>query len=102
MPGQGRARSKEQDQVCARVRNQEQLIPVEASLVGDALGIPPHEAQLALHQDAVKELVNKVSWVLGSVYRRNYSNMRTPARAYAWRIVKQIIKDHGYPDKIGK
>lgn len=66
----------------------------------DPLGIPPHEAQIALQQDVVKELVNKVAWTLGSVYRRNYSNMRTPARAYAWRIVKQVIADHGYPDKI--
>jgi len=72
------------------------------NLADDPLGIPPHEAQIALQQDAVKELVNKIAWTLGSVYRRNYSNMRTPARAYAWRIVKQVIKDHGYPDKIAK
>jgi len=66
------------------------------------LGIPPHEAQISLQQDMVKELVNKIAWTLGSVYRCNYSNMKTPARAYAWRIVKQVIKDHGYPDKISK
>ncbi len=68
----------------------------------EALGIPAWEAQIALQQDAVKELVNKIAWTLGSVYRRSYSNMRTPARAYAWRIVKQVLKDHGYPDKIAK
>ena len=66
----------------------------------DALGIPPYEAQIALQTDVAKELVNKIAWVLGSVYRQNYSNMRTPARTYAWRIVKQVIKDHGYPAKI--
>jgi len=66
------------------------------------LGIPPNEAQLALQQDVVKELVNKVAWTLGSVYRCNYSNMKTPARAYAWRIVKQVLKDNGYPGKIAK
>ena len=76
--------------------------PVPSTLVEGALGIPPIEAQIALQQDAVKELVNKIAWTLGSVYRCNYSNMRTPARAYAWRIVKQVIKDHGYPDKIAK
>jgi len=76
--------------------------PAPSTLVEDALGIPPVEAQIALHQDAVKELVNKIAWTLGSVYRRSYSNMKTPARAYAWRIVKQVIKDHGYPDKIAK
>ncbi len=66
------------------------------------LGIPPHEAQIGLQQDVVKELVNKIAWTLGSVYRRSYSNMRTPARAYAWRIVKRCISDNGYPDKISK
>jgi len=68
----------------------------------EALGIDPSEAQLALQQDMCKEMVNKIAWVLGSTYRRSYSNMRTPARMYAWRIVKQVIKDHGYPDKISK
>jgi len=66
------------------------------------LGISPHEAQIALQQDVVKELVNKIAWSLGSVYRRSYSSMRMPARAYAWELVKQIIADHGYPDKIAK
>jgi len=89
--------------VCAQLRNMDPLHEtVYQSLVDEPLGIPSHESQVALQQDMVKELVNKVSWALGSVYRRNYSNMRTPARAYAWRIVKQILKDHGYPDKIAK
>lgn len=69
---------------------------------GDPLGLPPHETQLALQTDVVKELVNKIAWVLGSVYRTSYNNMRTPARQYAWQIVKQVIIDHGYPDKIKK
>jgi len=69
---------------------------------GPPMGIPPHEAQIGLQQDVVKELVNKIAWTLGSAYRVNYSNMRTPARAYAWRIVKRLIEDHGYPSKIGK
>jgi len=69
--------------------------------LGDSpLGLPPEETQIGLQQDIVKELVNKIAWTLGSVYRQNYSNMRTPARTYAWRIVKQVIKDHGYPAKI--
>jgi len=89
--------------VCAQLRNLDPTQEaVDQSLVDDPLGIPSHLAQPALQQDMVKELVNKVSWALGSVYRRNYSNMRTPAREYAWRIVKQVLKDHGYPDKIAK
>jgi len=89
--------------VCAQLRNNvPQVPPVGSSLVDDPLGIPPYEAQLALQQDVVKELVNKIAWALGSVYRCNYSNLKTPARAYAWRIVKQVLNDHGYPDKIAK
>jgi len=88
--------------MCAQLSQSPALPPVGPPLVGVPLGIPPHEAQIALQQDCVKELVNKIAWTLGSVYRRNYSNMKTPAREYAWRIVKQVIKDNGYPDKIGK
>jgi len=89
--------------VCAQLRIPLSPEPHEPSTLDEhALGIPPYAAQSALQQDAVKELVNKIAWTLGSVYRRSYSNMRTPARAYAWRIVKQVIKDHGYPDKIAK
>ena len=68
----------------------------------DTLGIDALDTQLALQTDVCKEMVNKIAWVLGSTYRRPYSNMKNPARSYAWRIVKQVIKDHGYPDKIGK
>lgn len=78
------------------------LPPVGSSLADAPLGIPPYEAQIALQQDIVKELVNKIAWTLGSVYRANYSNMRTPARAYAWDLVKRIIEDHGYPARIRK
>ena len=89
--------------MCAQHYTQLPLIPpVVASLKDDALGIPPSEVQIALQQDVVKELVNKVAWVLGSVYRKNYGNMKTPARAYAWRIVKMVLKDNGYPEKISK
>ena len=78
------------------------LKEVRAELADLAMGIPPSESQIALQQDVVKELVNKVAWVLGSVYRVNYSSMRTPARAYSWRIVKKVLEDHGYPRKIQK
>lgn len=70
--------------------------------VETALGLPPHETQIALQQDVVKELVNKIAWTLGSTYRKSYNSMRMPARAYAWRLVKKIIDDHGYPEQIKK
>ena len=66
------------------------------------LGIPPLDTHLALQTDCAKELVNKIAWVLGSTYRVPYANMRTDARQYAWRIVKRVIEDNGYPSKIAK
>lgn len=87
--------------MCAQVnhpRNPD--VQVWSSLGDNPLGLPPHETQIGLQTDAVKELVNKIAWVLGSTYRQPYSNMRTPARAYAWRIVKKVIEDNGYPSKI--
>jgi len=66
------------------------------------LGIPPLDTHLALQTDCAKELVNKIAWVLGSTYRKPYANMRTDARQYAWRIVKKVLEDHGYPEKIAK
>ena len=66
------------------------------------LGIPPLDTHLALQTDVAKELCNKIAWVLGSTYRVPYANMRTEARQYAWRIVKKVLEDHGYPSKIAK
>jgi len=74
-------------------------LPTSAEL---PLGIPPLDTHLALQTDCAKELVNKIAWVLGSTYRVPYANMKTDARQYAWRIVKKVIEDHGYPSKIAK
>ena len=89
--------------MCAQLRKPNYKALAEVSALSDTpLGIPPSETQIGLQQDVVKELINKVAWTLGSVYRCNYSKIRTPARAYAWRIVKKVIEDNGYPDKIAK
>jgi len=63
---------------------------------------PPLDTHLALQTDCAKELVNKIAWVLGSTYRVPYANMKTDARQYAWRLVKKVLEDHGYPSKIAK
>ena len=88
--------------MCAQVRNPRDVIYDTSPLEDAPLGLPPDETAIGLQQDVVKELVNKIAWTLGSVYRKPYSSMRTPARAYAWRIVKQVIRSHGYPEKIAK
>jgi len=74
-------------------------IPLSAAT---PLGVHPLDCHTALQTDTFKELVNKFSWVLGSTYRVPYANIRTEARQYALRIVKQVLKDHGYPSKIAK
>ncbi len=102
LPGQGRARRKKEHQVCATVRKEPPVTTGGSSYSDDPLGIPPCDTHLALQTDMAKELVNKIAWVLGSAYRVPYSNMRTPARQYAWRIVKKVLEDHGYPAKIAK
>lgn len=59
---------------------------------GAWVGNTPGEAQVAF----TKELTNKLAWVIGSAYKTRYSGVNTPVQAYARRIVKSILKDHGY------
>jgi len=66
------------------------------------LGIPPGDTQDALKADHYKELINKIAWSLGSSYDQSYSNINQPARKYAQRIVGAIVRDHGFPRKLGK
>jgi len=58
------------------------------AFVGDANG----EEQLAF----AKELKNKIAWVIGSAYKQRYSSKGSPVAEYSWRIVKAILRDHGY------
>jgi len=59
---------------------------------GEFVGETSGEAQLAFH----KELMNKIQWVLGSAYKKRYSGKTGPVNDYARRVVKAIIRDHGY------
>jgi len=78
------------------------LPPMPDSLVDRPLGIPPVQTQDALKADHYKELINKVAWALGSAYDASYSNINQPARRYAQSVVGAIIRDHGFPRKLGK
>lgn len=68
----------------------------------DAFGIPARDAVAARQTEAYKELVNKIAWCLGSTYRVQYSNQRSPIRVYAQRIARAVVRDHGYPAAIAK
>ncbi len=65
-----------------------------------AFGIPASQTHPALQTDSYKEIVNKISWCLGSVYRVPYAGKRTAVRIYAERIAQAVVRDHGYPLKI--
>jgi len=67
----------------------------------EMLGIEAAFTHPPLMQDCFKELVNKLAWTLGSVYRKPYSGVRSPARMYALEIARVVVQEHGYPQKIG-
>lgn len=66
------------------------------------LGVPAELTQVALQTDVFKELVNKLSWALGSTYRRSYANNRQRARQIAIKIATRLIDQEGYPQQIQK
>lgn len=59
---------------------------------GEFVGNVPAEARLQF----IREITNKVSWVLGSAYQKRYSGKNTEVQKYAARVVKAILRDHGY------
>jgi len=63
-----------------------------AGAFGEFVGLVPGETQLRFH----KELVNKVAWVIGSAYGKRYSGKNNAVKEYTSRIVKAILRDHGY------
>lgn len=63
-----------------------------AGALGKWVGETPAEDRLKFH----KELVNKLSWVLGSAYKARYSGKRSPVIEYAQLIAKAVLRDHGY------
>ena len=66
----------------------------------NTLGIPATSTVPALQTDSYAELVNKLSWALGTTYRTAYSGKRSVARTYATLIARAVVRDHGYPRKI--
>ncbi len=78
------------------------LEPLQSLLLPTAMGLTVAQTHSALQADIVKEIANKLAWVLGSVYRVPYNNRGSVPRGYAWLMTKAILRDHGYPRKIGK
>lgn len=68
----------------------------------ELLGIPAGSTQVALQTDMFKELVNKLSWAIGSTYRRSYANNRQRTRQLSIKIATRLIDQEGYPQQIQK
>jgi len=66
------------------------------------LGIPGKDTLVAFQTEVFKELINKLSWALGSTYRRPYSNQRTEVRQLAIAIAKHLVATQGYPEYMRK
>ena len=70
--------------------------PYDSTVTG-AFGVPPQEVSGETQLAIVKELTNKFAWCIGSTYKKRYSGKNTEVTKYAYRIVKKILLDHGYP-----
>ena len=84
------------------VRTSRQVTPLPHPRSPSEFGISPSETHPALQTDVYKEIVNKIAWCLGSVYRVPYAGKRTAVRIYAERVARAVVRDHGYPVKIAK
>ncbi len=82
----------------------QQHLPAPTPSEGETtrIGIPAHLTQPALQQDVYKELINKLSWAIGSTYRRTYTQRRSNVREAAGRLARDLITEEGYPASIGK
>jgi len=66
------------------------------------LGIAPNSSDQQGQSDVFKELVNKLSWALGSVYRLPYSSSRNDVRVKAVGLASMVLHHEGYPVNISK
>lgn len=75
------------------------LKPLYGKAAG-SLGYPPgkgeEEASGQEQTDCVKELTNKLAWVLGSTYKRAYSGKKGPVHSFAELAALGIVRAQGY------
>lgn len=67
-----------------------------------SLGVDGDATQVSLQTDIFKELINKLSWAIGSTYRRPYNNRRMRVRELAVKVATRLVSQEGWPSHIQK
>lgn len=60
-------------------------------------GVGPSDTPSEIQITVFKELINKLSWTIGSTYKKRYSGKSTEVADYARMCAHAIVRDHGYP-----
>lgn len=63
----------------------------------EPFGVAAAAASAEAQSKAFKELINKVSWAIGSTYKKRYSGKGCEVTNYARMCAHAILRDHGYP-----
>lgn len=63
----------------------------------EAFGVSAGQVGPQAQMDVFKELINKLSWALGSTYKKRYSGRKSPVADYSRMVAHAILRDHGYP-----
>lgn len=64
------------------------------------LGRPAASLTPEARHEALKELVNKIAWALGSTYRCPYTNRKTPTRLLAITLAASVLDRQGFPEHL--
>ncbi len=67
-----------------------------------SLGIPDADLDVGRHGGVWRELLNKLSWVIGTVYDVPYSSTNCRARETALVLARLLRETEGYPESMKK
>jgi len=68
----------------------------------EPLGISSEDIDITTHSRVWRELLNKMSWVIGTVYGVPYSSTTCSARGEALVLARLLLADQGYPKSMMK
>lgn len=71
-------------------------------MVSQPMGIPSTDIDPRAHGSVWRELLNKMSWTIGSVYGVPYSRTDSEPRQQALVLARLLLADQGYPRDMKK